>query len=301
MKKILIIIAVSIFLVGCGTNGLVVKNANLITGETDVNLLIEPYQSVGISKTPSIERGEITTVAGQRFPKILLGEYWPGRIRWNSWTVDGEGYEYFGQAMLAGINYAGYLNDIIVIDGKISKNSDSKGVILSSAVDYAYDLEKGLEIPLDRNKFLVDREYRREIINQHGTSLKKLSRVSNMPELFTHWNKYETPTGILISPLGEEEVKEIAGINPQYSFSEKLVATTHGSISMDWIGSVAKFGIEVITAANGSIPSTGWDYNSQLPSRRHMGLIIDYVSKMEEGIIRKLNDANSKPRKEARK
>jgi hypothetical protein len=59
-----------------------------------------------------------------------------------------------------------------------------------------------------------------------------------------------------------------------------------------YIGTAVGIGIEVFRSANGSIPSTGWDYNSQLPNRRNMAFIIKYVSALKQNLIENINGAN---------
>ena len=57
-----------------------------------VDLLLEPYETLGLLLTPAIRKGDITVIQGI-FPDILFGEYYPGRVRWNGWAVQEDGKE----------------------------------------------------------------------------------------------------------------------------------------------------------------------------------------------------------------
>lgn len=288
LRMTCMLLITAVLLLGCATTR-TIKNASLPGNETEKEMLIEPFESVGVSQTGAMKRGDITVIQGV-FPDILFGEYYPGRIRWNAWIVSEEdGREFFGQSIFSGIDYSGHFLETIIIDGKVTR---AKVIILSTLANYVYDLA-GNEISIDRKKFLLNEDdYRQKIVLKKGTPIGDMKKASGFHEMLKQWNRYQTPNGILLSPLGEEEIRLIAGINPQYSFSEKLVGSGRFSISMDPIATAVGIGIDIFRASNGSVPSTGWDYNSQLPSRRNMALIIQYVSKMKQGLIDNINNVN---------
>lgn len=263
------------------------KDANLAEKPGEANLLIEPYQSLGLRETEEVRAGRTTVIQG-KFPEILFGEYYPGRIRWNVWGVDKEGREYSGQALFSGIAFTGDFLWTVVLDGKVPDSVSM--MVLATGLDFAYDL-LGEETKLEP-KFVRDREYRRKVILEKGTKVGDMKKIPGFGQVAAEWNRYRTTEGVLLSPLGDQDVKLIAAINPQYSFSEKLVGSGHFSVSIDYIGTAVGVGIDVFRASNGSIPSRGWDYNSQLPSRRNMAFIVKYVAALKQRLIDNLNEAN---------
>ena len=80
MKNLLAILFLSALLVGCAGRELKVENLNSSEFKKGVNLLIEPYESLGLKVTPEIRSGRIQVKKGI-FPSILFGEYFPGRIQ----------------------------------------------------------------------------------------------------------------------------------------------------------------------------------------------------------------------------
>lgn len=285
MALLALVLAVAI-LSGCATNTFMVKDLNLESGVETLDFLIEPYQSLGITETASIKSGYVS-VFRATYPEILFGEYFPGRIRWNVLGADESGKEYFGQAIFSGISVTGSFLFTIVLDGNIP--AGTKAIVLSTGLDYAYDL-LGKEFQLNRTK-IGDPSYRKDFILANGTRVSDMKMDEKFISMIKKWNLYDTPSGKLLSPLGEKEVKEIAGINPKYSYSEKLIGSGNFTLVADYIGTTVSFAIDLIRAQN--VPSEGWDYNSQLPSRRNMALIIKYALKIQQGLIDKINQVNA--------
>jgi len=295
-QKVFLLVLVAI-LSGCATSRFVMKDSMLGNKPSDTNLLIEPYQSLGLLETKALRAGRLTVVQG-KFPELLFGEYYPGRIRWNVWGVDKTGREYFGQALFSGIAFTGDFMWTIVMDGVIS--DDVSVVVLATGLDFAYDL-LGEEIPL-AHRFPTDREYRRTIILEKGTRIGDMKKITGFEQVIADWGPpWQTPEGALLSPLGDNEVRLVAGINPQYSMSEKLVGSGHFGLSVDYIGTAVGIGIDVFRSANGSVPSLGWDYNSQIPNRRNMAFIIKYVAALKQRLIDNLNEANKNLMNERRR
>lgn len=289
MIGLLLMITLAI-LSGCAAN-LKMQNIDSVSVTTEIDMLIEPYESLGIMETEAIKSGDVT-ILHCIIPDILMGEYYPGRIKWNSWVVDTNGKEYYAQLLFAGVYYSGELRGVIVVDGKPS----GKAKILnpSTLVEYAYDLNSK-EYKLERQKFLHDTEnYRKETVNKYGTEIGPYVTKFDFLKAVKGWNRYQTPKGILLSPLGEKEIKEIAAINPQYSWTEKLAGSGRFAVTMDPIATAVGVAIDVFRSMNGGIPSMGWDYNSQFPSRREMGIIIEYMSRMRKELIAQINQFNAK-------
>lgn len=287
-QKVFLLVLVAI-LSGCATNRYVMKDTHLAEKPGEANLLIEPHQSLGLLETEAVRTGQTTVVQG-KFSEMLFGEYFPGRVRWNVWGVDANGREYFGQALFSGIAYTGDFQETIVMDGNISDSVSV--VVLATGLDFAYNL-LGEEIPL-AHRFPTDRAYRQKVILEKGTKIGDMKKITGFEQVIAAWNKYRIPEGILLSPLSYNDVRTIAGINPQYSVSEKLVATGQVSASIAWhpIYTAVEVGLSMFRASNGSVPSIGWDYNSQIPSRRNMAFIIKYAMEMQQRLVDNLNRVN---------
>ncbi|HBP01526.1 MAG: hypothetical protein UY41_C0020G0010 [Candidatus Moranbacteria bacterium GW2011_GWE1_49_15] len=284
--KILLLVAAVAVLSGCATGQFQVRNLNLESGVQTLDFLIEPYQSLGVVETDAIKKREVTVFKAV-FPEILFGEYFPGRVRWNVLALDKSGREYFGQAVFSGISVSGSFLFTVIMDGKVP--AEAKAMVLSTGLEFAYDLG-GNEFKLERRK-IGDGAYRNEFISANGTKVSDMKRDEQFLSISRKWNRYQTPAGTLLSPLGEKEVKEIAGINPKYSFSEKLVGSGHFTLVADYVGTAASLAIDVMRAPN--VPSEGWDYNSQLPSRRNMALIIKYTLQLKQNLIDNINRVNA--------
>ncbi len=289
MIGFLLVIIVAI-LSGCAAN-LKMQNIDSVSVNTnEIDMLIEPYESLGIMETEAVKNGDVT-ILHCIIPDILMGEYYPGRVKWSAWVVDTDGKEYYAQVLFAGVYYSGELRGVIVVDGKPS--GKAKILNLSTLVEYGYNLN-GKEYPINRQKFLHNTDnYRKEMVKKYGTEVGPYITKFDFLKAVKGWNKYQTPKGILLSPLGEKEVKEIAAINPQYSWTEKLVGSGRFAATMDPIATAVGIAIDVFRSMNGGVPSVGWDYNSQLPNRREMGIIIKYVSEIKRELIRQINQFNA--------
>ena len=269
-----------IFLNGCASQKLVIKSSHFNTFGYDkstanvADLMIEPFESLGVIITPEIKKGDVTVVRG-KFPTILFGEYGPGRIRWNGVAISLKGEMFFAQIVLEKSD-----SYLALIQGDKNEVANSKIIIMSTLVDYGYDLG-GNEFAIDRGKFLENKkDYIARLVNERGSSVSNLEKVKGFSRILSNWNEYQTPKGRLLSPLGEEELKTIASINPQYTYGEKLIASGRFSLSPDYIGTGVGLALDLIRARG--VPSTGWDYRSELASRRNMGAIIEFVTALQE-------------------
>ncbi len=315
MKKIIllsVIIVAIVSLAGCATNGLQMKNINLaLASDTSkisvttpktqkkIQMLVLPHESLGLKPTPAICQGNVSTFM-VTFPLRLFGEYFPGRLRWNTWTILPNGTERFGQIIFVGMHPSGYYFGVEIINGQVSFGQT---VILSSAVDYIYS-PLGKELEVNRVKFLADSQYRKKVIQKVNKgkdgnifNLSLLSRVLGFQEIIKSWNQIKYPEGYLLSPYGVKEVATIRGINPQYSYFQKLLGT--GKFRISPIPNPLVFaisnslGIVMDMVNTGNIPSTGWDFDSQI-SRRQMSLVVDYLLRLSQNEVQKRNITNAK-------
>jgi len=290
-----------VFFAGCATNSMQMKNINLAPSLVmpKANMLILPHESLGLEPTPAICRGSISTFMVD-FPLRLFGEYFPGRLRWNSWTILPDGTERFGQVIFVGMHPSGYYYGVDIIDGQVHFGQT---VILSSAMNYIYS-PLGKELKVDRQKFLTDPAYRKKKIRKVNTNkggnvfnLSLLSRVTGFQDVIKSWNQIQYPEDYLLSPYGVKEVAAIRGINPQYSYFQKLIGT--GKFRISPIPEPIAFAISnsigiVMDMINAKqAPSTGWDFNSQI-SRRQMSFVVKYLLNLAQCEVQKRNIVNAK-------
>lgn len=264
------------------------------------SILVSPDRSLGLEPTEDIRRGNISVFL-QYFPKRLYaGEWFPGRLRHNTWTISDQGIEHFGQIIFSGMHPSGRYFGTNVIDGQVSSGITA---VLSTAVDFIYS-PVGKELAVEREKFQTDPVYRYEKIKEVNTAnngkvlnVSSLSRVNDFKWYIKTWNQLETPDGHLITPYGMEEIAKIRGINPQYSYFEKLVGTGKFAFtpatdpsSLAIINSIGIL-MDMIRAADA--PSTGWDFGSHI-SRRQMSFVVEYALTLAEKEIKERDFANSK-------
>lgn len=301
MKRVFAVFmaVLAIALGGCNTATLQIKPANMVGGQANINLLVLPHQSLGLEPTEGIKKGDFSVFL-VKFPLRLFGEYYPGRLRWNVWTILPDGSERFGQVIFSGIHPSGDYFGTMILDGEILTGQTA---ILSSAVDYIYS-PLGQELEVDREKFLSDSVYRAEKIrevnkDQSGNvfDLQGLSRLDGFRDVLKTWNQIRTPEGNLISPYGVNEVAVIRGINPQYSYFEKLVGTGNFRVSLipdpTGLAIINSIGVVMDLIRAGKAPATGWDYNSEVPSRRNMAFVMEYLLALAEKEIKSRNEINA--------
>lgn len=296
MKKFLLILIVAIS--ACAAPSLKMKNIQTPenAASRECEMMIQPHQSLGLEPTDAVRRGDISRFM-LIFPKRLFGEYFPGRLRWNAWTVDGR--EHFSQIVFAGMHPSGDWFGVLVVDGQVTEGQTA---ILSNMADFIYS-PFDRELAVERQKFLSDPAYRREKIREVNLDaegkdfdIKFLSRVENFQEVIKSWNQIQFPEGYLLSPYGVEEVALIRGINPEYSFFQKLVGNGRFAVPLSpvpiaiAIGTAASAAMDMIRAAGA--PSKGWDYQSELPSRRNMAFCIEYLMTLAEKEVKMRNSAN---------
>lgn len=294
-----------LFLVGCaapemkmnlsdGMSPTIVNPSEPQKKNREVNLLLEPHETLGIEITDSIRQGNISVYRGV-FSEVLLGEYSPGRIRWNGIVrQESDGKEFFAQFLFSPPDVNRNIIWMIVIDGNPDKTA--KVTQLSTAINFGYSAF-GEEFPVDEPwNFLSDKDgYRAKFISEKGTPLSDLQKVKAgvfYRDILSRWNSWTTYNGQEIwSPLGEEEMKKISAINPQYNYSQKLIAKGRFMLCADPIAITASAGIDFIAASGSS--SAGWDYSSEFSNRRNMGVLIAWVNQLKDANFRNANELNT--------
>ena len=299
--------AALLLLSGCGAKVLEMQKVNFgakmpDSGETlaSKSMLVLPDRSLGLEPTEDVRRGNTSNFL-EFFPmRLYAGEWFPGRLRWDTWTIAADGTEHFGQIIFSGMHLSGRYSGINVIDGQVRSGTTA---VLSTAVDFIYS-PVGKELAVEREKCIRDPQYRREKITAVNTAkngevinLSSLTRNDDFKWYVKVWNQLKTPDGYLLAPYGLEEVAKIRGINPQYSYFEKLVGTgkfavtpTADPASLAIVNSIGIM-MDMINAADA--PSTGWDFGSQI-SRRQAGFVTEYAMRLAEKEIQKRDDANAR-------
>jgi len=202
---------------------------------------------------------------------------------------------------------------ILIIEGKGERVKNAKVILLSTMLNCAYDfgehefpthnLAKGgfleYEIPLEWKKFVRSAEYRAKIVLEKGTLVKTMPEID--PKGFfsmvvEHWTRFEArgdKSQVFYSPLTEKMLEQVLAINPQYSLTQKFIGRARAAIPIppDPIAFFLGMALDVYRVYK--FPPTGWDYTSELPSRRNRALAIDFVSVMFRRRIKELNYENT--------
>lgn len=292
-RKILFVVATVIFLtsVGCATSRLKVKNATLPYGQKEINLLLEPWQTCGLKVTEAMKRGEVTVFYGV-FNPILFAEWQPGRTTWYGWAISENGEEFFAQAIFSGINRAGTFVVIVVIDGKGPKVDNAKIVLLSTMLDFAYDMG-GNEYPIEWKKFVQNvKGYRTALVQEKGTRIGDMRKARGFFRVVKQWTRYEKRDNkdyVIYSPLTAEKMRAVEKINPQYTFSQKLIGSARFVvIPLDPVATALENALDVYRVYR--LPSAGWDYRSKIPNLRDVGLILKFATELQNRLIHELRN-----------
>lgn len=283
----------SILYLGCASK-LRIKDARFSFGEREIDLMIRPWESFGLKLTEAMKRREVTVIQGV-FPDVLFGEWYPNppRLKWYAWVAAEDGEEFLAQSILSGLSPSGAFITTLVIDGKGPKVDKGKIMQLSTMLDYGYNLA-GDEFSLDWKKFVRDTGgYRMKYIRENGTTVSDMRKVKGFFSEVKGWNRYykrKDPNYVVYSPIEKNKMADLVKIRTGYNFWDMWIGS--GSFAVYPMDPVATFidnAIDVYRVFSGRVPTTGWDYRSELPSRRNMGIIIEYVSKLRQRLIDKLN------------
>lgn len=281
-KRTAMCLLLTILLVtGCGQKGVVLNPRSPLYAPTEkIYILREPYEYMGLEETAAIKAGHYT-LKKVMFPDDLDCENFPGRVSWSGWVVNPDGKEFWAQALFAGLDESLKPFMVIVIDGDETTGlmPDAKYVTLSSGATFAYDAGGSSVEIFSPEDYWRKPEYRKEIADEHGDKIGDLEKVDPviMEKIMTNWSYFHSDErgGIkFYSPLTEEQFKEVASINPQYTFAGKFVANSRLMISPDYIAVAISLGFDVMRSADA--PSTGWDFDSVI-SRRNMSFTMRYT------------------------
>jgi len=259
--KVFSLLILAFIICSCTSNRMMMKNINSDIYPKEIDFLLEPDQSVGVSETPAVKTGKVTITKGIVRERLIAGEgFLNMRIIWKVLAVNPDGREFIGQMVFYGINEDLYFFGYPIIDGIPDK--DAKVIYLSTLGQFAYDLS-GKEIPIsDLGKFQDNKNgFRTKFVLQNGTRIGDMKKYPEFLSTIKRWNKYQTRKGIIYSPIKEDELKKIARINPKYSYGQTLIAESDLSLTLNPIGTIIGVGLDCIDAMNSQ--SDGWDFSSK--------------------------------------
>src|SRR6185369_10453834 len=197
-------------------------------------------------------------------------EWDPMRIRYQAHAVASNGTEYAAHSVFAGFPPCSQVPaTIIFVEGMKMPTSEVRVITLSTLLDRAYAPD-GKELKrFEAAKFQTSAAYRKEFILANGGQLSRLRQIVDVDQAFKGWHVYKTPSGEIITPLEPAKVKHLAGINPQYSYWEKVIGTTRGAVSPDLIATAMGVGFDLLNAT--SAKSQGFDHAAAI-SRMQQGV-----------------------------
>lgn len=287
IKFLLVLASLTLPILGCAhSEG--IREAPLHFGKP-LNLTTYPELAVGIRVTPAIESGQVTIIDAPISDSQIGGEMRAGRISFPGWSVNSKGGEAFAQFVLVGNYRSGEFKSFVIIDGKFSDFRSAKFIPLSSRGDCTWS--SGQLVPIDRIRFNDEKKYRAEVVEKYGVRVGSRHLVKGFYSQVKSWNRYMTDYGEVYSPLGEDDMKRIAKINPGYTGFQRFVLRNRMVISLNPIEMVAKASITLWETAKS--PPKGWDFYSEI-SGAEASAMFEIVSKLRQSLISELNEELAK-------
>lgn len=300
MKRFTGLLIFVALLSGCATTDTKLKDfhspsileMSTATGENggEINLLLESVDTVGIFETPQFRKGEVI-FRDAIFPEILFcGEMSPGRLRWIGLAVDDDGHEHLAQLVYSRVSLNGKLIGTIMIDGTEKDFAGGARLgVFSTRFHFFYPLDmKETEIVVEnREEIMTSHMARQKLIRESGIDISRLPQARTLSrEQILSWNRVEGPRGVIYTPLTEEKFSEMARINPGYSHSQKWIASTNGSVSLNPYAMAINLLFEQIRVAG--LKSDGWDFSSRI-DRRQSAVMHKTLSSIKQSVINELN------------
>ncbi|HCU70988.1 MAG TPA: hypothetical protein DIC35_04565 [Candidatus Moranbacteria bacterium] len=277
------LLLVALLLSGCAVPG---SNA-LKIGPDNIVPVVRPEQSVGVWDTPALKAGKVTVTDVPLTDRQIGSELRPGRIMLPGFVANSQGEVFFAQAILAG-NYpkGEFMAYLIVETDDLSKLAKANFFPLTSRANACWNKDgRKPPTPIDQEK-LKDPSFMAALARENGIPLGKRGTYAGVVERIKSWHHGEANGVEIYSQLSEDDVKELAKINPGYSFLEQLVLRNQAVVSINPIEMVAKASITVFNATNGK--TQGWDNDSELPSNDEMGRIIDFIGRFRLEMMKKM-------------
>jgi len=259
------LVVISVLLGGCASmpNEVVLRSES---SQVVRRIGVDPVSFSGLPLSEDIRSGRFVAVLAD-FPRTAesYAEWDPLRIRYQAHAVGDDGREYPAHALFAGF-IGGSPRYIVIVEGITERRSDIRVLTFSSLLTKAYSL-KGEEVrPFDARRFKDSESYRAEVRIREGTSLDGCRAVTGMRDAIAGWNVYKTESGPLATPLSEEDVKYLSGMNPRYGYWEKFTGTARVGLSPDYVSSTIGLVMDFLRASGAK--STGFDYDSVQPRLR---------------------------------
>lgn len=260
----LICLVATLLIAGCATAPNAIRLTDGSSEKVVRSISIDPVMFSGMPWTSDLKHGNFVTVLG-RFPQTqeAYAEWDPLRIRYQAHAVSTSGTEYVAHAMFAGFPPCSQIPvSIIFVEGLKRPTAEVKVITLSTLLDRAYRPD-GTEIKgFEAAKFQTSAAYRRDFVLANGGQLASLRQIADVDQAFRAWSVYKTPSGEIITPLEPQKVKYLSGINPQYSYWEKVIGTTRASVSPDLMATAIGFAFDLIYAS--SAKSQGFDHSATI-------------------------------------
>mgnify|MGYP001068847501 CR=1 FL=1 len=282
-RSFLALLGKSILLAGCARLNL--KDGPVHYGK-EINLTVRPEQSLGVRVTPALEIGNVTVFDLPMSDSQIGSEMYPGRIMFPGIIANKKGENVFAQSILSGMYPDGRFMSFVIADSRLTDMRGAKFLPLSSQTN-AFWNQHGNPVLFDRVKFYEEKEYRDKLIMENGVPIGDRKLVKGFDKMVRSWNQYSANGFDIYSTIGEDDIKQIAKINPGYGIVEKLVLRNKAVISLNPIEMIARASITVFAASTGR--TQGWDYTSELPSREQMAMIVEFIGAFRLKLIADLN------------
>ncbi|MEI7749568.1 MAG: hypothetical protein WCJ25_01035 [Candidatus Moraniibacteriota bacterium] len=271
---------------GCATsrpNSVDLRNEK---SEIVCKMTVDPVMLSGIPYTEDIRTGNFVAVLGD-VPQVAtwFSEFDALRIRYQAHAVGSDGREYPAYAIDAGF-IGGARRYIVIVEGIKDRRSDIRVQTYSTLFAEAYSLKGERMEGFDEKKALNSERYRAQICATYGTPLSECRLVTGMRKAIGHWDVYKTPSGPLATPFSEQDVKYLAGINPQYGYWEKLTSSANLAVSpLDYVSSTIGIAMDFIRAFG--VKSVGLDYQS-VQSRQKQGINMMILEAQRQKDVRRM-------------
>ncbi|MEI6650298.1 MAG: hypothetical protein WCL23_02565 [Candidatus Moraniibacteriota bacterium] len=264
---------------GCGTmrpNTVDLRNEK---SEEVRKIAVDPSVFSGIPYTSNIQKDNFVAVLAD-VPQnaTWFAEYSMLRIRYHALAFGADGREYPAYALYAG-KIAGVRKYIVIVEGVTERRSDIRVQTYSTLFSEAYSL-KGVKMQgFDEKRLRSSERYRAQICAEYGTPLGECRLVTGMRKSMGQWVVYKTPFGLIATPISEEKIMYLAGIDPQYRYWSKFKASATVAVSADYISTGIGAAIDFIRAVG--VKSIGFDADS-MQSRQSQGINMMYLAQEDQ-------------------
>ena len=299
--KGLIFLALAVAIIsGCSTMtpSQTLKSEN---GEKVSELRLEPYLFSGARETEGIRTGRVIIIICPLSNRLIGGEYAPGRSGFEARIANKNGREFDAQVLFAGyLRQNGKENPMgfVIIEGTLEElGDDPRGMILSTRLAYGYDFSTQ-ESSLSGKSLKNEPRYRFEKIREKGSSVLDCVQYPEFLEIIRGWNRYQTPQGVILSPLSEDKIKILAKYDPKYTYWQKLTSSWRLMANYSPASMAISLGFDFIMA--NFIPDQGLDFGSR-EDRRSFALRYEFLENLRNEASAKFESGKFVPLKKPTK